>query len=75
MFRICRRGSGTLKMPPKVDGKTASDSKIHAMNILRALFRNKDLAEQISIYVEEAFIIAITGVKSYFWNVSVFSSI
>lgn len=68
MFRICRRGSGALKMPPKVDGKTASDSKIHAMNILRALFKNKDLAEQISIYVEEAFIIAITGVQSYFWN-------
>lgn len=47
------------------------ESKIHAANILRALFRNKDLDEQMSSFVERGLVLALQGVQSPFWNVSV----
>lgn len=48
---------------------TAIESKIHSSNILRALFRNKDLDEQMSCFVERALMLAVQGIQSSFWNV------
>lgn len=50
--------------------ESAVESKVHALNILRALFRNKDLAEEMSNYVEKSVIISVNGFKSTHWNVS-----
>lgn len=46
------------------------DTRIHALNILRALFRNSELREAVNPYVEDAFIVAISGFKSASWGVS-----
>ena len=51
----------------------AIEPKIHATNILRTLFRNKDLDEQMTLYVERALILAVQGIQSSRWNVSLFS--
>ena len=50
-------------------GTGVAESKIHATNVLRALFRNRDLDEQMSYYVERALIASLLGVRSSCWNV------
>ncbi|XP_075232474.1 thyroid adenoma-associated protein homolog [Lycorma delicatula] len=44
------------------------DTHIHALNILRALFRNSELREAVSPFVENAFIVAISGFRSASWG-------
>lgn len=41
----------------------------HALNILRALFRNTQLSEAIAVYVERALVITITAFSASSWMV------
>ena len=43
------------------------DSRVHCLNILRALFRDSKLGELVGIYVETGVIVAIDGFKSANW--------
>lgn len=51
------------------DQSLTSTSHTHALNILRALFRNTQLSEAISVYVERALIITITAFSASSWMV------
>lgn len=46
------------------------DSKVHAMNVLRMIFKNKEFTEIIDIYIERSIMLAIIGVGSPFWKAS-----
>ena len=45
------------------------DGRIHAYNILRALFRDNRLGEAVGEFVEEGIMMAIKGFKSAKWAV------
>lgn len=45
-------------------------SSVHALNILRGLFRESKLGELVIPYVAVAIKIAIEGFKAQFWPVS-----
>ena len=45
------------------------DGRIHAYNILRALFRDNRLGEAVGQFVEEGIVMAIKGFKSAKWAV------
>ena len=52
-----------------VDGVPVPPAAVHALNILRALYRDSRLAEHIVPYVPEGVIIAITGFSANLWPV------
>ena len=45
------------------------DGRIHAYNILRALFRDNRLGEAVGEFVEQGIVMAIKGFKSSKWAV------
>lgn len=48
-----------------------TEIKIHALNILRALFRHSQIAEVVSDYVEDGLIVAFKSYDASTWAVSV----
>lgn len=56
---------------------TSSDcselARVHALNILKTLFKNAQLGEEVLIYVETAIIIAMDGIKSSYWPVILYN--
>lgn len=48
------------------------EARIHALNILRALFRHSLLGESVTPYVAQGVIVAIQGFKGKTWAVSSF---
>jgi hypothetical protein len=50
----------------------STETRTHAMNILRSLFRNSQLGEMVSPYVPQGFSVAIEGFTSQTWSVSIF---
>lgn len=53
------------------DNNRAEESKIHSANVLRILFKNKNLAQKVDNHVETTLKFAIDGVASSSWNVSI----
>ncbi|KAJ4445664.1 hypothetical protein ANN_12348 [Periplaneta americana] len=56
--------------PPKLpahDSQIAEEARIHALNILRSLFRHSVLGELISPYIAKGVIVALQGYKSSSW--------
>ncbi len=51
------------------EGAGAFDGRVHACNILRALYRNNQLGEAIAPFVEKGVAVAINGFKSSQWGV------
>ncbi|CAB3374146.1 Hypothetical predicted protein [Cloeon dipterum] len=47
--------------------QSGSEGQLHALNILRALFRSAHLGEHVAPYVSEGFIVAINAFKSSNW--------
>jgi len=47
--------------------------KVHALNILRALFRDSRLSEDVFVYIADAVKIAVSGYASRHWMVSTFT--
>ncbi|XKL67194.1 hypothetical protein PGB90_010614 [Kerria lacca] len=43
------------------------DSKVHAMNVLRMIFKNKEFTEIIDIYIERSIMLAIIGIRNVSW--------
>ena len=43
--------------------------KVHALNILRALYKDTRLGEDVAPYISEGLKAAILGFKSQFWEV------
>lgn len=52
------------------DPANAVETKCHALNILRALYRHTLLGEMVSPYVAEGLTIAIQGFNASTWAVS-----
>lgn len=50
----------------------SSISKIHALNILRSLFRSTELGDQVNSYVARGVKIAVLGFNASSWSVSFF---
>jgi hypothetical protein len=50
----------------------AVEARIHALNILRSLFRHSLLSESVTPYVAQGVIVAIQGFKAKTWAVSSF---
>jgi hypothetical protein len=48
------------------------EARIHALNILRSLFRHSLLGESVTPYVAQGVIVAIQGFKAKTWAVSLF---
>lgn len=57
---------------PIFDSETAIETRTHAINILRALFRNSMLEESVSGYVGEGLLVALLGFEGSTWMVSCF---
>ena len=53
----------------KVSKGESLDGRIHACNILRALFRDNRLGEAVGEFVEQGIVMAIKGFKSTNWAV------
>ena len=53
----------------KVAKGESLDGRIHACNILRALFRDNRLGEPVGEFVEQGIMMAIRGFKSTKWAV------
>jgi len=55
-----------------VDADCAShvEARVHALNILRSLFRHSLLGESVTSYVAQGVIVAIQGFKGKTWAVS-----
>jgi thyroid adenoma-associated protein len=49
--------------------ESGSDGQLHALNILRALFRSAHLGEHVASYVSEGFVVSINAFKSSNWAV------
>lgn len=47
------------------------ETHTHALNIMRALFRNTQLGETVSPFVERAIIITVIGFSASTWPVSI----
>jgi hypothetical protein len=47
-----------------------AEARIHALNILRSLFRHSLLGESVSPYVAQGVIVAVRGFKGKTWAVS-----
>ena len=65
--------TGTPPDPEAVDQSTkvaAQPAAVHALNILRALFRDSRLGEIIVPFIPEAVEIAIKGFSASLWPVS-----
>ncbi|XP_059483569.1 thyroid adenoma-associated protein homolog [Neocloeon triangulifer] len=54
----------TLLRLAKVSG---SEGQLHALNILRALFRSAHLGEHVAPYISEGFVVAVQAFKSANW--------
>ncbi|XP_026332504.1 thyroid adenoma-associated protein homolog [Hyposmocoma kahamanoa] len=52
---------------PIPDSETAIETRTHAINILRALFRNSMLEESVSGYVGEGLLVALLGFEGSTW--------
>jgi hypothetical protein len=62
-----------LNMPAKSSFCVDSvDAHIHALNILRSLFRHSLLGESVTPYIAQGVIVAIRGFKGKTWAVSSF---
>ena len=48
----------------------STETRTHAMNILRSLFRNSQLGEMVSPYVPQGITLAIHGFTAKTWSVS-----
>ena len=48
------------------------EARVHALNILRSLFRHSLLGESVTSYVAQGVIVAIQGFKGKTWAVSLF---
>jgi hypothetical protein len=48
------------------------EARIHALNILRSLFRHSLLSESVTPYIAQGVIVAIRGFKAKTWAVSSF---
>jgi hypothetical protein len=59
---------------PGVGSDCASpvEARVHALNILRSLFRHSLLGESVTPYVAQGVIVAIQGFKGKTWAVSLF---
>ncbi|XP_054712969.1 thyroid adenoma-associated protein homolog [Uloborus diversus] len=53
----------------KYSEKTNPDAQVHALNILRTLFRDASLGEAVMPFVSEGLKISILGFKSHLWSV------
>lgn len=54
-----------------MDTLMMSDSQVHALNILRALYKDSRLGEVVTPFVADGLMAAILGFQSPFWAVSV----
>ncbi|XP_061173065.1 tRNA (32-2'-O)-methyltransferase regulator THADA-like [Saccostrea echinata] len=61
--------SELLQLALKEDTKELSNSKVHALNILRALFKDSRLGEVVTTFVADGLRAAILGFQSPFWAV------
>ncbi|XP_055946865.1 thyroid adenoma-associated protein homolog isoform X2 [Argiope bruennichi] len=61
--------SSFLKMASSQKDDGNIDEMVHALNILRALFRDSCLSDFLIPFVSEALMISITGFKSHYWIV------
>ncbi|PVD25967.1 hypothetical protein C0Q70_13634 [Pomacea canaliculata] len=46
-----------------------TDTCVHALNILRALFRDTRLGEDVASYISEGLMAAVRGFKSQYWEI------
>lgn len=51
------------------ESNSSIELRIHSLNILKKLFQDSDLKQDLDIYVSEAFICAIRGFTSEEWGV------
>lgn len=54
-----------------MDTLMMSDFQVHALNILRALYKDSRLGEVVTPFVADGLMAAILGFQSPFWAVSV----
>ncbi|XP_076464247.1 tRNA (32-2'-O)-methyltransferase regulator THADA-like [Babylonia areolata] len=47
----------------------STDAQVHALNVLRALFKDTRLGEDVAVYVSDGLRAAILGFKSQYWEV------
>ena len=52
------------------DRSSLQPSCVHALNILRALFRESQLGDHVMLYVARGFKAALYGISSHVWAVS-----
>ena len=64
-------GGGTLRSTMvkllQLAKEGCSETRVHSMNILRALYRDSRLGDSITLYLEQGVIVAITGFKASNW--------
>ena len=53
------------------DNSSLQPSCVHALNILRALFRESRLGDHVMPYVASGFKAALFGISSHVWAVSI----
>ena len=61
--------SGTQLPSPAGDEQQPPSASVHALNILRALFRDSRLGELVLPYIPEGVMVAIQGFSATFWPV------
>lgn len=59
-------------MDNTIDTLMMFDFKVHALNILRALYKDSRLGEVVTPFVADGLMAAILGFQSPFWAVSLF---
>lgn len=62
--------SGTQLSSATVSEQQPQSASVHALNILRALYRDSRLGEQVLPFIPEGVMIAIQGFSATFWPVS-----
>jgi hypothetical protein len=66
-----------LYLPGQVarDSNVHLASRIHLLNVLRAVFKDTELSLDVIPYISAAFIVAIDGTQSIHWNIKNCSSL